>query len=140
MSQHVPLPEGIIPFILQNLAGFAVVLETNDAGEGERIILAPRNGLAATLATFTPATGAVAPPVRKFTYHVVNAKLTPAQAKKKFDLSPLRFNVYRAVFNKPGIGASEMLQELEMPKGTLQTTLNWLRKQKLVTGSPEAAS
>lgn len=147
-----PLPAAIIPFILQNLDGFDIVLE-----DGERIVITPKNGAVinpqsrtklVTLLTGTaePGVPALAPkrpaePARpilrpKFIYKATDKKLTPEQAKR-FGFSEQRYRVYRVIFESKGIQAKDVMEATGFPHGTVQQILHWLRHRKLITGEPE---
>ena len=145
-----PLPPAIIPFILQNLDGFDIVLE-----DSERIVITPKAG-----ATINPQSAAKyaaallvdAPPARpqpvsearkvqpilrpKFIYKVADRKLTPEQARR-FGFSEQRLNVFRVIFESKGVQSKDIMDKTGLPHGTVQQILHWLRNRKLITGEPE---
>ena len=131
-----PLPKEIIPFILANLDGFDAYMY------GERIIIEPRAGAVIR----NPPEGVVVPPVPKpilrpkFFYRVVDRALTPELAKR-MGFSEQRLLVYTVVYTTKdvrGIQSKEVMDQTGLPHGTVQQILHWLRKQKLVSGEPEA--
>lgn len=145
--RRVPLPRDIIPFILENLEGFDVELE-----DGERIIITPRddatvrpssrNHLRATLLNRMPVTAAAprtAPPRPKFIYRPSHESYTPEQARV-FGMSKPRLRIYALIHaaGEAGIGYAELREKSNLPHGSVQQILNWLRKQQLITGTPEA--
>jgi hypothetical protein len=141
-----PLPPAIIPFILQHLEGFDIMLEGD-----ERIIITPKADatmdpgsmakFASTLlehkARILPGkpTASILRP--RFIYKVADRKLTPEQAQR-FGFSSQRHQVYKAVFDAPkGVQAKNVMEATGLPHGTVQQVLHWLRKRKLITGEPE---
>lgn len=146
MKKSTPLPTDIIPFILENLSGFDVMLE-----DGERIVITPKAG--ATIAPHSrkhlvravapqAARGPVPPMPKpilkpKFLYRVNDRQRTPAQAKL-FGFSEQRLSVYNAIYNSPhGIHSKDLMDVTGLTHGTVQQILNWLRKQNMISGEPE---
>ncbi len=138
-KQHghgVTLPESFIPFILEHIDEFEARVE------GESIVLALKpdahgngKGRLATMVSAAPA--ALAPQVRpKFVYTVIDRKLTPEQAGR-YGFSEQRLKVYSAIYaEKEGIQSKELLTKTELPHGTVQQILHWLRDHKLISGEP----
>lgn len=153
MSQKfVPLPPAIIPFILDNLEGFDAVLE-----DGERIVITPKPN-----AEMRPASAKHLAVVieemhhvqhdgqprknrvvmrPKFNYKVTNPKHTPEEAKR-FGLSKPRLAVYEIIHKAAGegVGYADIREKSKLPHGSVMQILHWLRKQKLVIGTPESTS
>lgn len=153
--KKLPLPTAIIPFILQNLQGFEVSLE-----DGERIVIVPRANAqvvpgsrphlaaALNLPVDRPNGRAKAdqvqpPPTRvtqrpKFIYRAKNAKYAPDQARA-FGLSKPRLLIYTLVHQAgaTGIGYAGLREKSKLPHGSVMQILHWLRKQRLITGTPE---
>lgn len=147
-----PLPPDIIPFILANLEGFDIVLE-----DSERIVITPKDGAEVAPASRSLLTHAltqrehdgdgegrglhrptplVARP--KFIYRAADKRYTPEQAKR-FGLSPQRLKVYELIYTAgtKGIGYKDVRAKSNLPHGSVQQVLHWLRAQKLITGEPE---
>lgn len=147
---RVPLPKAIIPFILANLDGFDISIE-----DGDRIVITPKADAVVapqshkTLRAFFDRAGgaqagrSVAPPSPrivqrpKFTYKVEKADYTPKQAKA-FGMSKPRLKVYEIIHaaEEKGVGYKTIRQKSELPHGSVQQILHWLRKQKLISGTP----
>ena len=146
MTKRTALPPAIIPFILENLDGFDIALEDDD-----RIVITPKQGAMvnpnsraqlASLILENGETRAARPiPLRpKFSYRPFNKNYTPQQAKA-FGMSKPRLRVYEVIYAAGADGAryKEIRAKTQIPHGSVQQILNWLRKQKLIIGVPESS-
>ena len=148
-----PLPHALIPFILQNLDGFDVVLE-----DGERIVILPRAG--ATVESPSALHGFVerregeravslspsssrAPTTaarQRFLYTAKDATYTVEHAKR-FGMTKPRLKVYEAIFTSGAEGADyrTLRQKTHLEHGSVMQVLHWLRKQNLITAVTKGA-
>jgi hypothetical protein len=140
-----PLPSAIIPFILNNLDGFDVLLE-----DGERIVITPKEGalvspssqkyIKRTILERSPLREGGSPRLR-FTYHPTNTQHTPEEARR-FGLSAPRLAIYTLIYTAGETGADYKLlrEKSKLTHGSVQQVLHWLRKQKLITAKPKTLS
>lgn len=142
MSTHknVLLPAGVVKFILENLEGFDLVLE-----DDTRIVLTPKVGAEISSASVETLAGMVEDVQARrintrprFIYKVRNASYTPKEAKA-FNLSKPRLAVYTVIHaaGEKGIGYAGIKEKTKFPHGSVMQILNWLKRQRLITGKPE---
>lgn len=145
-NQSVVLPEAFLPVLAGNADKFIVRME------GERIIFEPKVEGAKIGAYAGPdrragklskketrdkaakiltAQATVRP---KFCYHAKDKRMTPENAAK-YGLSTTRLKVYKAIYSgsKKGLLAKDIMKRCNLPHGSVQQTLNWLRNHRLVS-------
>ncbi len=139
-GKRTPFPRAIIPFILANVEGFDAYLD------GDRIVIAPRNGAVikhasrfAILPTETVTPALPKPILRpKFFYRAEDRAKTPELAKR-MGFSDQRLKVYTVIFGTKdprGVQSKDVMERTGLPHGTVQQILHWLRKQQWITGEP----
>jgi hypothetical protein len=135
-----PLPRAIIPFLLENMDGFDVVLE-----DDERIVITPKEGATINPASRRQLANALLAKDRtrpasncpRFIYRVSDPKCTPEMAKRS-GMTPPRHAVYTAIYNaESGIDHKAIREKTKLTHGAVAQILHWLRKQNLIIAKNE---
>lgn len=139
----IQLPEAFMPMLAGNPDGFIARMEGQklifepkpkaNHGSGNRekphTTVQARNGRKGAAGAESQTAPAGRP---SFLYTVKDRRLSLEQAKR-YGLSPTRLKVLQAVYKaKRGLQAREIMTKCNLPHGSVQQTLHWLRSHQMI--------
>ncbi len=129
----VEMPAAFLPLLAKSGA-FKV------SQQGDRIILEPvqSNGNGHKAVKMVPKPAQDAPGTQEkahLKYYPADRRVKP-ESLEKFGMSPTRLKVYKVIYRnaKRGLLARDIMTKTELPHGSVQQTLHWLREHKMVKG------